>query len=222
MSRFSETGPTGLEELNEALMSDEAPEGATKILSELDGFLTAVAIGPESLPPSEWLPCIWGDNAPESRSDEQVKTALDLILGRYNQILAELRDDPDSYQPVFWRDEHGRIIVDDWVEGFMDGMALRPEGWRTLLKSREHRHYIAPIAVRFRDAQGNRALKTEESENVKALIEQAAELIPAGVIGIDRFFKQMHQFFSGGTKLGRNDPCFCGSGKKFKKCCGRH
>jgi len=23
-------------------------------------------------------------------------------------------------------------------------------------------------------------------------------------------------------KLGRNDPCFCGSGKKFKKCCGRN
>jgi len=24
-----------------------------------------------------------------------------------------------------------------------------------------------------------------------------------------------------GTKIGRNDPCPCGSGKKFKKCCGR-
>ena len=22
-------------------------------------------------------------------------------------------------------------------------------------------------------------------------------------------------------KVGRNDPCFCGSGKKFKKCCGK-
>ena len=22
-------------------------------------------------------------------------------------------------------------------------------------------------------------------------------------------------------KLGRNDPCFCGSGRKFKKCCGK-
>jgi SEC-C motif domain protein len=22
-------------------------------------------------------------------------------------------------------------------------------------------------------------------------------------------------------KVGRNDPCLCGSGKKFKKCCGR-
>jgi uncharacterized protein YecA (UPF0149 family) len=24
-----------------------------------------------------------------------------------------------------------------------------------------------------------------------------------------------------GAKVGRNDPCSCGSGKKFKKCCGR-
>ncbi len=24
------------------------------------------------------------------------------------------------------------------------------------------------------------------------------------------------------AKLGRNDPCFCGSGKKFKKCCGKN
>ncbi|WP_342211655.1 SEC-C metal-binding domain-containing protein [Neomesorhizobium albiziae] len=22
------------------------------------------------------------------------------------------------------------------------------------------------------------------------------------------------------TRIGRNDPCPCGSGKKFKKCCG--
>jgi preprotein translocase subunit SecA len=26
---------------------------------------------------------------------------------------------------------------------------------------------------------------------------------------------------AGGAKLGRNDPCWCGSGKKFKKCHGR-
>jgi preprotein translocase subunit SecA len=24
-----------------------------------------------------------------------------------------------------------------------------------------------------------------------------------------------------GTKVGRNDPCPCGSGKKFKNCCGK-
>ena len=25
-----------------------------------------------------------------------------------------------------------------------------------------------------------------------------------------------------GKKIGRNDPCPCGSGKKYKKCCGVH
>jgi uncharacterized protein YecA (UPF0149 family) len=24
-----------------------------------------------------------------------------------------------------------------------------------------------------------------------------------------------------GPKVGRNDPCPCGSGKKYKKCCGK-
>jgi len=28
-------------------------------------------------------------------------------------------------------------------------------------------------------------------------------------------------FVREGTKVGRNDPCPCGSGKKYKKCCGR-
>ena len=28
------------------------------------------------------------------------------------------------------------------------------------------------------------------------------------------------QFVRKGPKIGRNDPCPCGSGKKFKKCCG--
>jgi uncharacterized protein YecA (UPF0149 family) len=29
------------------------------------------------------------------------------------------------------------------------------------------------------------------------------------------------QLKAGGKKIGRNDPCPCGSGKKYKKCCGR-
>ena len=30
------------------------------------------------------------------------------------------------------------------------------------------------------------------------------------------------QHMYNGVKVGRNDPCPCGSGKKFKKCCGRN
>jgi SEC-C motif-containing protein len=29
------------------------------------------------------------------------------------------------------------------------------------------------------------------------------------------------QYVRSEPRIGRNDPCFCGSGKKFKKCCGK-
>ena len=38
----------------------------------------------------------------------------------------------------------------------------------------------------------------------------------------DKFFKQqrMSRTIVKGAKIGRNDPCPCGRGKKYKKCCG--
>ena len=210
-----------LQELDEFLTSDGAP-ARSMALSNLDGFLTAVAIGPDRIKPSEWLPRIWGDESPEFLSEEEANRVIGTILGRYNQIITQLRDDPSSYQPLIRQNEHGQVIARDWAAGFIEGIALRSHGWQALLKSEKYRNYIAPIAVHITDAQGNHPLKPEESENVKALIEQAAELIPAAVRSINGFFKQTRQLGEGGTKVGRNDPCFCGSGKKFKKCCGRH
>jgi uncharacterized protein len=219
MKALSKAAPMSLQELDEFLTSDETPDGSMAV-SNLDGFLTAVAIGPDRIKPSEWLPRIWGDETPEFLSEEEANRVIGTILGRYNQIITQLRDDPDRYQPLIRQNEHGQVIARDWVAGFMDGVALRFHGWQTLLKSKEYRNDFAPIAVHLTDAQGNSPLNPEE-ENVKALIEQAAEFIPAAVRSIDRFFKQTRPFFEGGTKVGRNDPCFCGSGKKFKKCCGR-
>ena len=33
--------------------------------------------------------------------------------------------------------------------------------------------------------------------------------------------RKIEQIIRNAPKVGRNDPCPCGSGKKFKKCCGR-
>ncbi|HAE3855598.1 TPA_asm: hypothetical protein GNB99_004660 [Salmonella enterica subsp. enterica serovar Typhimurium] len=44
------------------------------------------------------------------------------------------------------------------------------------------------------------------------------------IIERSRFIKENGQwYYIDGTRpqLGRNDPCPCGSGKKFKKCCGQ-
>lgn len=42
------------------------------MLCELDGFLTAIAIGPELVLPSEWVPLIWGANSPNCRRHRSV------------------------------------------------------------------------------------------------------------------------------------------------------
>jgi uncharacterized protein len=67
---------------------------------------------------------------------------------------------------------------------------------------------------------------TETPEQREKLTEQ----IPASVAWIYRFWLPYRDamaersvattFERGQPKVGRNDPCPCGSGKKFKKCCG--
>src|SRR5215216_70541 len=130
MKAMSKAAPMSLQELDEFFLSDAAPDGGM-MLSDLDGFLTAVAIGPEQIKPSEWLPRIWGDETPEFLSEEQANRVIGTILGRYNQIITQLRDDPGRYQPLIRQNEHGQVIARDWVAGFiMDGVALRFHGWQ--------------------------------------------------------------------------------------------
>ena len=38
---------------------------------------------------------------------------------------------------------------------------------------------------------------------------------------IDRFTHKPKTAFTDMPNIGRNDPCPCGSGKKYKKCCGK-
>lgn len=52
-----------IELLDEFLASESARQNCFGI-SDLDGFLTGVAIGPELIRPSEWLPIIWGGEEP--------------------------------------------------------------------------------------------------------------------------------------------------------------
>ena len=119
------------EELDDFLTSDRAPEDCMQ-LSDLDGFLTAVAIGPELIMPSEWLPVIWGEGEPEFESVEEAKGVIGAIMARYNEILHLIQHQPDDYEPLFWETPDGEAVAGDWAEGFMAGVALRRSAWQPL------------------------------------------------------------------------------------------
>jgi uncharacterized protein len=219
-------GPVDLEALDRFLMSEASPEDCMQ-LSDLDGFLTGIAIGPELVVPSEWLPAIWGGDEPVFESIEQAQTVIGTIMGRYNEILRALSTDPEGYEPVFWEGADGEVIAADWAEGFVDAIRLRPEAWRPLLEDREALVMLMPILALCGDSEGGSPFELDPEEDAD-LLAQAPELIPACVAGIDRFWKERRGRPKAGpgraksAKVGRNDPCPCGSGRKHKRCCGAH
>ena len=207
-----------LEQLDHFLMSEGAPEDCMQ-LSDLDGFLTAVAIGPDLIMPSEWLPAIWGGEEPVFADQDEAQRVMGAIMGRYNEILELLRHEPEAYEPLFYESPTGERLAADWVEGFMDGMALRQEAWRSLFESDDGKDLLLPILCLWHDEEGNPLVEGVFEENSE-LRRMATNLIASRVPAIDAYWKRRRRPRPRTSKPGRNDPCPCGSGRKHKRCCG--
>jgi len=204
------------------LESERAPEGCMR-LSGLDGYLAAIAIGPELVMPSEWLPVIWGDDQPVFDSGDEMQAVLDGIMSRYNQILRTVED--GSFAPILLYDTDEMPLPFDWAEGFMTGIGLRVKAWEPLLHSKTEIALMLPILGLCSDEDGEPVLPLDQEERER-LIDEAPERLPQCVRSIAAYWRARRGDAPtvpprARRKIGRNDPCPCGSGKKFKLCCGR-
>lgn len=208
-----------IEALDDFLMSDQSPPDCM-MLPDLDGFLTGIVVGPELIPPSEWLPVVWGGEEPVFNDAAQAQSILGAIMSRYNDILGQIAD--GGIEPIFMETPNGDVIAADWAEGFMQAVRLRPEAWKQLLTSERDFTLLVPIAALCCDEDGECLLDIEPEVEDK-LYEEAGELVPAVALAIADYWrgertKPQRQLKE--EKIGRNDPCPCGSGKKYKRCCG--
>lgn len=211
-----------LRQLDDFLLS-EAVGDDTMLLSELDGFLAGVIVCPEMILPSEWMPVVWGDDeGPVFDDVKQAQAVSDLILGHYNDIIRQL--DQGRYRPIFDFDIDDTILWETWIEGFVEAMRLRPEAWFAWAEDND------PDLQRAWFVLGRLGKLTTNAKDIEPLdIDQeledlAPDLIPSHVeILHNARLTKASQNRPGPTtlaaKIGRNDPCPCGSGKKFKKCC---
>jgi uncharacterized protein len=207
-----------LDHLEAFLISDRVPESCMR-LSELDGFLTAIAIGPEQIMPSEWLPVIWGEGEPVFESDEELQSVVGAIFMRHEEILRDIEQEPDAYEPLLEETLDGQLLATEWAAGFMDGAALRKDAWRPLLQTEEGAELLAPI-IAFLDDEDGKPLAEVEPDELAAVREAAAELIAPSVQIIHRFWRAYRRLPRRVRRTGRNEPCPCGSGRKYKRCCG--
>jgi uncharacterized protein len=116
--------------------------------------------------------------------------ATALVLRHHAYMRTWLAQDPASFEPIY--ECGGTWTAEAWCDGFLAGVRLNPEAWAPLRASQP------ALLVPFQHPVN------------------AAKVAPA-VVRINAFF---HAPQAKPDKPGRNDPCPCGSGKKFKKCCG--
>jgi uncharacterized protein len=216
------------EELGSFLTSPSIAAHAMDVAT-LEGFLTAIAIGPQLVLPSDWLPWVWdmdaGEVGPAFDSQEQASHVVSLLMRLYNGVIDAFATDPEAFEPVFHAG--GRHSATAWCEGFLLGFMFDDEEWSELML--EEPTWFTPF-MRLGTEEGMVVTdKANDAAMWMSVIEPALtyihdywlELRPSGPSGA-----AYPGPGAGATvvraapKIGRNDPCPCGSGKKFKKCCG--
>ena len=207
----------------DAVYEDELEnnEGVLDI-SELDGFFTAIVSGPVVIPPSRWSPALWGDCMPEWKNQKDFETLFSLLIRHMNSIAATLMEQPEDFEPLFLeRDVEGKTytIVDEWCEGYVRGMRLAEDAWGS--GGQEMRGLLMPILA-FTGETNWKAhdLTDVEIENLHAAITRNAREIHAYWLARrETDIPSQQPVRRSESAAGRNDPCPCGSGKKYKKCC---
>jgi uncharacterized protein len=216
--------PSRLRRLDDALA--DLPLDEPMLLTELDGFLTGVLLCPEPIPQAEWLQGVWGiddGSAPPFEDPLDVQWFVDAITARCTEIVRDLsRGKP---QPLFDIDErNGDVLWELWIDGFAEAMALRPAIWATLAAGEDDvADALAQVSVLIGIARNDTSLDSLAINDLEVrahtdLVDLIARLHGAGMRAGSAALAMPIKTIP--TRIGRNDPCRCGSGKKSKRCCG--
>jgi uncharacterized protein len=197
----------------------------------VDGYFAALICGPELTLPSECLQEILGDDVVFD-SQEQASDIIGLLMRHWNTIAAELQRtiaERHVYLPVLLEDGTGVVRGNHWALGFMRGVQKRPDGWRELLNSDEHGGSVLPMMMLAHEDDPDPDMRPPPIEGDKR--EQLIAEMIAGLTRIYRHFEPARLLYSRApamasgrrrtAKIGRNDPCPCGSGRKYKHCCAQ-
>lgn len=219
--------------LDELLLSLPGNDGM--LLSEFDGLCAGLIVCPQMIPPSEWLPRVWGsDRAPDFDTEASYQDALDLIMGHYNEVARSLMPPEMEYGPVLDQDRRtGGILWKMWVRGFEQAMRLRMDAWEEIIKSADEEAGSSVMMMLALHEIANDESDLPQT-SIEELTAKAPDLIVELVIAFNRWTKghdvpETAVSFAKasaptapfrGKKAGRNDPCPCGSGRKYKRCCG--
>jgi len=230
MRTFTDNEPltdAELDRLGDFLKSRKG--GKAMNLEELDGFFCALIAGPEPVMPSEYNREVFGgemSEAVEFASLDQAQEIMNLMMRHWNKIASTLYKG-EIHVPLIFEDEKGELHGNDWARGFMRGMHMRHDGWSELINDEKYGGSLIPMMMLYHDHDEDPEMRSDPITADKR--EQVIAFMAAGLIEAYKYFRKEREGDLGvpapesrrsTPKIGRNDQCPCGSGKKYKKCCG--
>ena len=134
----------------------------------------------------------------------------------------------EVYVPLLLEHEDGTAHGNDWAHAFMRGMSMCHDGWAELVNDDEHGGCLIPMMMLCHERDEDPEMRPEPISPEQR--EDVIAHIAAGLLGAYQYFRAQREAYAKTTftheprcsvaKIGRNDPCPCGSGKKYKRCCG--
>ena len=126
----------------EALLA-ELPQDGAMTLDGMDGYLTALLVGPPALlangPTADWLPLVWGgdglggtEDAVPFTSKRQRKATVVLVLRHLRHLNEQITKTPEAWEPIFSMAEQGANEWADarhWCTGFLQAVDLDVDAW---------------------------------------------------------------------------------------------
>lgn len=207
---------------------------------QLAGFLFSMANAPELIPPSEWMAIAFDGQDARYETRDEAERVLQAMMALYNDCGRERAKGIASlppgceFRPQPLDNWDADAPLSQWARGFLTGHTYLDDIWDEFTPDEFDEDLGAILMVLTFFASRRLAEAYHKEGKGKTSLEHLAETVvmifPDSMIEYAHLGRSIFQARreagdlgqepSACQKVGRNDPCPCGSGKKFKKCCG--
>jgi len=208
-----------LEQL-EALLDSDIFSGEAMLLDEMQGLFFAVASSPDLIAPSQWMPEALGA-APAYADAAQAQQVLELVMRFYDQSVAAAAS--GEFDLILYQTETEQLDYAAWCGGYLTGVDLAETDWYDAGDPDEVGELLFPLLV-LADALPEEEKRSIKPAEWRRIVASCEESLADTLVQIHEYWQVLRAppltVRRDSPKIGRNDPCPCGSGRKFKQCCG--
>lgn len=206
----------------ETLLSEPPAAEIAFTLDAMQGLMAATLSAPLAIDESTWIAVALGELAPDDPRPEIERLARRLFEETAADLFEGLGVDPilpteEDEETADWS---------DWCAGYLEGTQLWERDWRDELMTDED--LAAPLLVLEAAAgEGDASLPDAVKRLAGELGASFADEADAIQTAVQVIYDLNNERRRGKTvrrdvpKVGRNDPCPCGSGRKYKQCHGK-